>query len=220
MSSTRGILNKDEQQIQNNLVRLSQLSEHSIKTAVSALLNIDRRLAEQVIENDTSINQLYNDIEQACISTIATQQPVATDLRALVAGMHIAMELERIADHAAGIAKTVLQIERIEGEDSIQQVSYMSETCCIMLAKAIQAYVKRDVDTAKYIAHEDNRLDQFQSDITQLALESMCDSAEAMHYNARLLWVVHSLERIGDRITNICEQIVFINTGIHCDLNG
>ena len=215
----RRVLSKDEQGIRDGLQKLSEMVQTAIDQACRALADLDTSLGEAIIAGDAAINAQQADIEQQCLTTIATQQPVATDLRVLVAALHISVELERMADYAASIGKTIIKMANEKPIDDIGEVLQMADSCQNMLRQAIQAYMAYDPERAVNIAEQDGEIDNMQTRISNNIIQQMCVNTTLVPFGSCLLWIVHNLERLGDRATNICEQIVYIKSGKFMDLN-
>ncbi|WP_455203955.1 phosphate signaling complex protein PhoU [Kaarinaea lacus] len=219
MGQRHNVLDKEEAQIKSKLQSLLEATQKALETAMVALQNSDTNLANEVIQQDVQTNKLHNAIESECLTTIATQQPVATDLRILIASMHIASELERIADHAVGIAETTKKTSDHSGCYNMESITKMADQCRNMLDRTMAAYFDHNPQLAEQIAADDADIDKMQSTITSELLTQMIENNSMVALGTYLLWIVHSLERIGDRITNICEQVIFIEKGISLDLN-
>jgi len=215
----RRVLSKDEQQIRDGLQQLSEMVQTAIDNACKALADLDTSLCNTIITGDEKINAQHNEIEQLCLTTIATQQPVATDLRVLVAAMHISVELERMADYASGIAKTIIKMANEKPVEGIDKVMLMANACKDILQQAIQAYLAYDSEQAMTVAGKDQEIDNMQTKISDGIIQQMCQNNSLVPFGSCLLWIVHNLERIGDRATNICEQIVYVKMGETPDLN-
>ncbi|WP_455211743.1 phosphate signaling complex protein PhoU [Kaarinaea lacus] len=215
----RRVLSKDEQQIRDGLQQLSEMVQTAIDDACKALTDLDISLCKTIITGDEKINAQHNKIEQLCLTTIATQQPVATDLRVLVAALHISVELERMADYASGIAKTIVKMAKERPVGGIDNVMQMATACKDILQQSIQAYLAYDAELAQTIAEKDQEIDGMQTAISDSIIKQMCQDNSLVPFGSCLLWIVHNLERIGDRATNICEQIVYVKKGEIPDLN-
>jgi phosphate transport system protein len=213
-------LSREEQQIRDRLVTLSETVETAIDQACDALAALDIAACEALVNNDENINKQQNVIEKEVLTTIATQQPVATDLRILVAALHISVELERIADYAAGIARTTIKIAEEQPIAIGDDILTMAESCKVMLTQAIQAYTANDAESAVDIAKRDQQVDDYETKISNDIIEQMSKNVGLVPFGSRLLWIVHAIERIGDRVTNICEQIAYIKYAEVLDLNG
>jgi len=164
------------------------------------------------VANDEAINQLRYETEQTCLLLLATQQPVAGDLRTIVATIHIVSELERIGDHAAGIARLVGRLENEPELDTLHKLPKMANRARTMLQESIQAYIERDPDLAQSLVKRIDKLDKQYRKLFRETLEEMRDD-EYIRRATFLLWVGHDLERIGDRSTNISERVTFMTTG-------
>jgi phosphate transport system protein len=142
-----------------DLVLMGNRVENAIEQAMTALVEADIPLAKEVITNDDEINQLQSKIEEGCLVLIATQQPAASDLRSIIAVMHIVIELERMGDHAAGIAKAVVKMEEEPMLKTLKKIIKMADLSERMVQDCLQAFIKRDVDWAKEIADQDSTMD-------------------------------------------------------------
>jgi phosphate transport system protein len=216
---TRYTLEHDEASIQTQLVRMSHMVDGAIERAVGCLKDRSRELARDIIQSDQAINELQRHIEDECLATLARQQPVAGDLRCIVADMHIADELERIGDHAADIGKIVSAMPQETLPIVLDGVMRMAEQCRAMLGQVMQAYVTHDPQLARTAATEDQALDLLNAQIVDELLSSMCGDCDKIKGGTHLLWVIHNLERIGDRATNIAERVIFMISGQNPELN-
>lgn len=205
--------------IQEDILRLGDLAGHAIEHALTSLQNRDSVLAEEIVQQDDRINDLRFKIEEACIVLIATQQPAASDLRAVVAALNIVVDIERIGDHAAGVAKTVLRMGDEPLLKPLIDIPRMAKLAQDMLRQDLQAYIVRDAEAARQVADMDDEMDQLYRAIFEELVEFMAQDPSTASRATFLLWVAHNLERIGDRITNISERIIFITTGDMQELN-
>ena len=212
-------LSREEQQIRDRLATLSETVEMAIDRACDALASLDISACEELVKNDENINKQQHVIEKEVLTTIATQQPVATDLRILVAALHISVELERIADYAAGIARIIIKIADEQPIAVGDDILNMAESCKEMLTQAIQAYIANDAELAVNIAKRDQQVDDYETKLSNGIIEIISKDAALVPFGSRLLWIVHAIERIGDRVTNICEQIAYIKYAEVQDLN-
>ncbi len=182
--------------------------------AVQSLLTNDRELAIQVYRADREINARRFSIEHECLITIATQQPLATDLRVLASIIEVVTELERMGDYAKGIAKINLLVEPGKVRlDAIDSLSEMSEITIRLLTRALQAFVARDVDTARSLPVEDDAVDALFNRIYRNLVAVMIEDRDLIELSNHLQWAAHNIERMSDRVINICERIIFIQTG-------
>jgi phosphate transport system protein len=199
---------------------MHRLVSHALDKALQSLVHFDADIANQVIAEDSAVNRLRYEIENTCISTIALQQPVASDLRTLMTDIYVSMELERIADHAVAIARIVLRFEHAPDEQFINPVVVIAEKCKLMLKDIMQAYDEADEQLARNTADKDDEIDGAEQEFNAFMLREMCSQPDHSSICTYLLWVVHNLERIGDRITNIAERVVYMATNETPDLNG
>jgi len=215
----RSTFDREFGEIQDNVVKMGRLLDSAIERSLYALKNADQEQAQKVIEQDEQVNELRYKIEEACLALIATQQPAASDLRSVIAAMHIAVELERMGDHAAGIAKTVILMSEEPLLKTIKKIPRMAELSRQMLADCMQAYVLRDADWARRIASQDEEMDLFYKAVFDRLIEIMAKKPELITRATYLSWTAHNLERIADRVTNIAERIIFMTTGDVKELN-
>jgi phosphate transport system protein len=220
MVQTRGLLDQELTAIQNDILRLGSMVEEAIQQAIKALKGRDVQLAQQVIADDERINSLRYAIEQKCLVTIATQQPVASDLRTIIAAMHIAIDMERMADHAEGIATLVTRLADQPLLKPLIDVPRMADIACEMLRDSLDAFIARDPEAARAIVARDDEIDQLYDQVFRELLTYMLQDQQTINRATFLLWVAHNLERIGDRITNISERVVFMTTGVLKELDG
>lgn len=219
MTPTRYLLDKDETLVQKKLMHMGEMTVKTIKNAVDCMQRWDVDFAKEVVDADANINEQQRVIEEECLVAIATQQPVAGDLRVIVADMHIAEELERIADHAADIAQLIIQAGDEKCTLELDNISRMADKCSSMLQQVMEAYADRDDEQAKVIAAQDNTLDELHEDIVNYLMSEMCSDPGLVLCKTYVMWIAHNLERIGDRVTNISERIVFMMSGENLDLN-
>jgi phosphate transport system protein len=218
-SQTRGRLDQDLRAVNDNLLRMGQMVDGAIDQAMQALARQDENLARQVVDNDTKINELRFTIEEGCLTITAMQQPIASDLRLIVAALIIVTELERMADHAAGIARIVLRMENEPLLKPLIDMPRMAQTCRQMLSKSLKAYENRDEGLAREVAKQDNEIDALHTQIFRELLSYMVEDPSTTSRALWLLFASHNLERIGDRITNIAERTIFICSGEMEELN-
>lgn len=216
----RRTLDRDLRALQDDLLRLGSLVDTAIDRALQALAARDAGLARQIATDDARVNELRFQIEEACLALIATQQPAAGDLRAIVAAMNIVGDLERMADHAAGIAKTVLRM----GDDPLLKplidLPRMAAECRTLLRRALDAYLARDADLARAVAAQDDTIDGLYNQIFRELLSFMVEDPRTTTRALYLLFAAHNLERIGDRVVNIAERVIFMASGEMKELNA
>ncbi len=208
----RHILDQELASLDADVIRLGSMVDESILLAMQALYQRDINLAQQVILGDESINLLRYEIEEECFRILATQQPMAIDLRTVIAATHLAVEMERIGDHAAGIARLVERLDDEEAFDSLHKLPKMAERSRDMVQTAVEAFAKRDSDLAQTLFKRDQKLDKHYHRVYRETLSEMTDDAY-IRRGTFLIWVGHNLERIGDRAINIAERVIFMQTG-------
>ena len=217
--SPRATLDQEARAINDDLLRMQRLVDQSILRSVDSLKRRDQTLAQQVIDEDVEINDLRFKIEEACLSLIATQQPAASDLRSVIAAMHMVIEMERMADHATGIAKTVILMGDEPLLKPLVDIPKMAELARDMLRDSLQAYNERDAEKAHQIAVRDDDMDGLYRAVFDELVKIMSKTPGSATRATYLLWCAHNLERIGDRVTNIAERVIFVNTGDMQELN-
>ena len=215
----RAALERELERIQGDLLRLGERLDQAIERSIAALTRHDLDLARQIVEDDAGINALRYSLEEACLRLIATQQPAAGDLRMVVAALSIVSDIERMADHAAGIARTVLRSDEPPRTPPPQELARMAELCRSMTRQALQAFVARDAEAARAIALRDDAIDDLYTRAFQTLLARMVEDPHSSKEPLRLLFAAHNLERIGDRATNIAERVVFLASGELTELN-
>ena len=215
----RASLDREDRVIKETLLRMASLIEERIRLTVEALETHDAALALTVIEGDVEINAMQAEALDHIITTIATQAPVARDLRFLLTLDHIAYELERIGDSIANVAKRVRDVAPYPSLAEYVGIPEMGRLAALILADIGRALVDSDVSVARAVASQDDAIDAYYHRATDdLIRLSQADPAN-VERAARLLIAAHYLERIGDRVTNIAEDVVFLATGEHEDLN-
>jgi phosphate transport system protein len=206
--------------IQQNLKGMSELVGAAIERSMEALHNRDLVMAAKVIAEDMRINELRYQIEEACLALIATQQPIAGDLRTIIAILHSVIELERMGDHAAGISKTVIKASDERPLKPGKIIAHMAELSRQMLKDCVQAFVDRDTDRAKEIAALDSDMDLMYKALFDRLVKVMSEKPKLVPRATYLMWCGHNLERIADRVTNLAEQVIFMTTGSMKELSG
>jgi phosphate transport system protein len=201
------------QQLKDDVLLLGSMVEHAIIGSVEALKKRDIKASEKLVVEDKAINKKRFDIENQLMILIATQQPMAHDLRLLASTMEIISELERMGDYAKGIAN----INILMGEEKLLKplidIPRMAEKGASMLHRALTAFVNEDVEAAKTIPLEDDEVDELYTQIYHELMMFIIQDPKSIERANWLLWVAHNLERVADRVTNICERTIFIATG-------
>lgn len=209
----RTTFHKKLEEIQNEILIMASMVEKAITRSVKALKDRDLELAEQIIADDNDVNKKRFEIEDKCIQLIATQQPMASDLRVIMAVANVITELERIGDYAEGIAKIVLMVGDEPPLKPLIDIPRMAEKTADMLRRSIETFINRDAEAARQIAAEDDEVDALYNQVFRELLSFMAEDPKTITRATRLIWVAHNLERSADRVTNICERVVFTVTG-------
>jgi len=199
--------------LRSSVVTMASMVDKAINNAVVALGQRDVPLARQVVAEDRAINEHRWQTEEQALLLIATQAPMAKDLRTIAAAIHIVTDLERMADHAAGIAKIAIQTADQAPLKPLIDIPRMSEIARAMLHDAITAYIEDDQAAARAIVARDDAVDGLYDQIYRELLTFMLADPTTIDQATHLLWAAHNLERIADRVTNICERVVFAATG-------
>jgi phosphate transport system protein len=210
---TRTTFHKRLREIQDDVLAMGSMVSKATLRSIDALKNRDLDLAQQVITDDKKINQKRFEIEEKCVELIATQQPMASDLRIILAVLNIISEVERIGDYAEGIAKIAIMIGDEPPLKPLIDIPRMAEQTVAMLRRSLDAFVNRDAEAAKKISAEDDAVDQLYDQVFRELLTFMAEDPKTITRATRLIWVAHNLERSADRVTNICERVVFVVTG-------
>jgi phosphate transport system protein len=209
----RTAYHRELERLQDEVLVLGGMVERAIGRAVDALREHDMASAHVIESQDVLINRKRFDIEEAALLVIATQQPMASDLRRLAAMVHIVTDLERMGDYAAGIARICIQIDDEPLIKPLIDIPRMAEIAASMLRRSLEAFIARDVAAAESIAKEDDDVDALYQQVYRELLVLMLANPRTIDQATRLLWVAHNLERVADRVQNICERVVFVATG-------
>jgi phosphate transport system protein len=210
---------QDLENLRGAVVAMASMVDKAISRATESLLRQDVRTAEQVIAADRNINRHRWATEEDALRIIATQAPMAGDLRNIAAAIHIVTDLERMGDHAAGIAQIVIDIANEPLLKPLVDIPRMSEIARQMLNDSITAYIEQDAEAARRIAERDDEVDMLYNQVYRELLTYMMADPSTINRATHLLWVAHNLERIADRATNICERVVFADTGELTEIN-
>ena len=216
----RTAFHKHLREIQDDILAMGSMASKAMLRSIEALKGRDLELAHQLIADDQRINNKRFEIEEKCIQLIATQQPMASDLRVIVAVLNIIIEVERIGDYAAGISKIVIMIGDEPPLKPLIDIPRMADQTVDMLRRSLDAFVIRDAEAAKKIIGEDDLVDNLYDQVFRELLVFMAEDPKTITRATRLIWVAHNLERAADRVTNICERVVFIITGKMEEIGG
>ena len=210
----------DIQKLNDSILALGSMVEEAILGSVDALKNRDIPRSQKIYDNDDAINEKRFEIERAVMIAIATQQPMAHDLRLLASLLDVAGELERMGDYAKGIAKINIVMGEQELLKPLTDLPRMAEKSVDMLHRALTAFITEDVELAKAIPDEDDEIDALYTQIYRVLITYVIQDPTAIERSNWILWAAHNLERVGDRVTNICERTIFIATGEMEEVNS
>jgi phosphate transport system protein len=196
--------------LRRNLILLGGEVERQIQRSIEALIEADEKKAEEVIASDEEIDRMEMMVEEQAVQLLALQQPVAVDLRFLVAALKINNDLERIGDHAVNIAEGAQRLASQKPFKPFIDISYMAEVAMSMLKQSLDAFVNRDAELAKRVIKKDDILDDKNVSIIRELLTYMAEHPSLITYCLELISISKNLERVGDLATNICEDTIFI----------
>ena len=209
----RTILNHNIEQLNSLLTKMGDLVDTAVENAVTALMQRQYNLAGQVVIEDEAVNELRHQVEKLALQTIATQQPIAGDLRAIMSAVYIALDLERIGDHAANVGRLVMRIRDEEPFDSYYKLPGMAQRSREMVRDALQAFLTRDEALARAVMSDDDRIDNRYAELLRETVRDMREDNYIQRATVLLL-AGQNLERVGDRATNIAERAIFVISGI------
>ena len=201
------------QQVKDDVLMLGSMVEQSLLDSVEALKKRDIQASEKISQFDGEINKKRFEIETQLMILIATQQPMAHDLRLLASSMEIISELERMGDYAKGIAKINIRMGDQPLLKPLIDIPRMAQKGADMLHRSLTAFVNEDLETARLLPVEDDEVDALYNQIYRELITFIIQDPKTIERANWLLWVAHNLERFADRVTNICERTVFIATG-------
>ena len=210
---TRLSLDQNIQQAKDEVLILGSMVEQAIVQAVDALINHDLEHSKTILEYDKRINEKRYSLEGSVIASIATQQPMAHDLRVMAAVLEVSTELERMGDYAKGIATINLRSGGLNMPKILRDIQYMSQRAIDMLHRSLTAFVDEDKRLAMIIVRDDDVIDALYEQLYFEIMDYIAEQPENIERANYVLWVGHNLERLADRVTNICERTVFIKTG-------
>ena len=216
---TRDEYVKDLQALEDEALELGKRVSDAIRQGLRVLETRDLAGARALIANDASVNEERYEIEEHCLRLLATQQPMAGDLRRVTAFLHVASDLERMGDQAEGLGKIVLLLGTEPLIKPLIDIPKLTGVVLEMLAGAMEALRQWDGDRARAIARRDDEVDRLHNVIDQDLFHLMIQNPSCITQATYLMWASHNLERIGDLVTNVCEQIVFVATGCIEELN-
>jgi phosphate transport system protein len=210
---------KDLQVLKDKLSHMGALAEEAFKDAIESLKSQDLDLAEKVLDGDDAINQLEEEIEELVVRIIASQQPVATDLRKVMSALKITTSVERIGDFAVDIAKTTKRIGKEQFVKPLKDIPAMADIVQTMIREGLNAYIDENVVLAEEIANMDDQVDSMYATVVQDLLKKVIDTPDKMDQIIQLAFVARYIERSADHVTNIAEGILYSVKGKRVDLN-
>lgn len=209
----RQTLDREIRHLQDEVLLLGSMVEQAMLNAIDSLKRRDIVTSRRVYSDDDIINEKRYAIENRVLILFATQQPIAHDLRLLAAILEVITELERMGDYAKGIAKINILIGQDDTPMPSREISRMGDLAVGMLHRALSAFISEDVSMAYRIPKEDDMVDDLYNQIYRKMVASMITDPNVIDHANYMLWVVHNIERMADRVTNICERTIFIATG-------
>ncbi len=199
--------------LEDDILMLGSMVEKAIASALDALQRRDFDAAQEVIDGDDHIDNKRFEVEDRCINLIATQQPLATDLRVIISLLHITQELERMGDYAEGVAKIGIRMGDEPPLKPLIDIPRMADKSASMLRRSLDALVNRDVVAAQVVLTDDDEVDALYDQVYRELLTYMIEDPHTIRRATYLIWVAHDLERIADRATNIAERVIYMVTG-------
>ena len=204
----------DLQQLDNLIAEMGGLCESKLAQAVDAMMRMDLDLAAEIIETDKKIDEMEHQVDSLAVNLIALRQPMAADLRVIVAALKVASNLERIGDYAKNISKRAVTLSRADQVTNISQsIPRMATIVQSMITSVLDAYLARDAERARDVRLRDEEVDQMHSSLFRELLTYMMEDPRSITSCTHLLFVAKNIERIGDHITSVAEQIHFIVHG-------
>ena len=216
---TREAYHKALKDLEGEVQQMASMVGTAVREAMEALRVRDLETSRRIVHNDIHVNRKRFEIEEKCVRIIATQQPMAVDLRILAAVINIITDLERIGDHAEGTAKISLSIGEAQLVKPLVDMPKMAEQAVSMLERCMQAFIDRDIETARNICNEDDIVDAYYDKIYGDLVLLMIENPKLIKDATYLIWAAHNIERIADRVTNIAERVVYMVTGKMEEMN-
>ncbi|MGB4861166.1 MAG: phosphate signaling complex protein PhoU [Tepidiformaceae bacterium] len=215
----RDLFNAELRQVQDDVLVLGSMTEKAVMDAMESLRDGDTNWSRRIVDEDERINAKRFEIEAHTMFVIASQQPLATDLRSLASVLYIITDLERIADHAEGIAKINLMLDEEPPPRRLGYLPGMADRAVAMLRNSLKAFIDHDVELARQICDADDEVDRLQDAVYDECIAAMIADPTTIQRNTYLIWCAHNLERIADRCTNICERVIYTATGRMKEIN-
>lgn len=216
---TREAYHRALKDLEGELQQMAVMVGSAVRASMDALKNRDLETSKRIVHDDIQVNRKRFEIEERCIRIIATQQPMAVDLRILAAIINIITDLERIGDHAEGTAKISLAIGDAPLVKPLVDLPKMAEKAVSMLERCMKAFLDRDIETARQICNEDDEVDAYYDEIYKDLVLLMIENPKLIKDATYLIWTAHNIERVADRVTNIAERVVYMVTGKMEEMN-
>jgi len=216
----RSTFSQEMQAVKDDILFLGSMVEDAVMKSAEALRDNNLERSRFVIANDEYINRKRFEIETAIVTLMATQQPIARDLRTLAASLDICTELERMGDYAKGIANINLRSGGLSMPAILREIYSMAEKSVDMLHRALTTFADEDMQTAQIIIQDDDIIDECYTKLYYDAVNSIVGNPRNIERANYIIWVAHNLERLGDRTTNICERVVYMVTGDHYEADS
>jgi phosphate transport system protein len=210
---SRNLFHQELDRLQQNVVTMASMVDKQVLRSIDALKRSDVQLAREIYQLDKPINELRWKTEEDAILAIATQAPVAGDLRRIIAVISMVTDLERMADHAAGMSKIVIDLAEEPPLKELVDIPRMADIALEMLRDAVTAFIDSDIDAARAIGQRDEEVDALYNQVYRELLTFMLADPRTINRATKLLWAAHNIERFADRVTNLCERVIYSVTG-------
>ncbi|MGE0058705.1 MAG: phosphate signaling complex protein PhoU [Dehalococcoidia bacterium] len=215
----RVLYERELAEIEEDMLVLASMVGRAIDRSIESLRNRDVSLAHQVILDDVEINRKRYETEEKCLDLLATQQPLAGDLRSIVAVLHVIVDLERMGDHAEGIAKVAIMLADEPPLKPYIDIPRMASIAAAMLDQSLIAFRTRDIVLARQVSARDDEVDALYDQVYKELIIYMINDPKTIERATHVTWIAHNLERIADRVTNICERVIYMVSGHMEELN-
>lgn len=209
----RSLFDEELQRVRDVIIAMGEHVDVAITRAIGGLVDRDVEACSAVIADDQRLNLMQSEVRELCFTIILTQAPVARDLREIMGYMHMATELERMGDHCVSIAKIARNLADLPALKRYVDIPKMAEYCAQQVRDMLHAVVDRDVEEAKRVAERDDRVDRVYHRLFDDLIQMMIDDSDTVYRATNLVFIAHHLERIADRVTNLAEDLVFLETG-------
>ncbi len=215
----RVLYERELAEIEEDMLVMAGMVGRAIDRSIEALKNRDVDLAHQVVLDDVEINRKRYETEEKCLELIATQQPIAGDLRSIVAILHVIVDLERMGDHAEGTAKVAIMLADEPPLKPYIDIPRMASIAREMLEQSLVAFRTRDINLARQVSNRDDEVDALYDQVYRELIVYMINDPRTIERATHVTWIAHNLERIADRVTNICERVIYMVSGRMEELN-